>query len=252
MVAVPMLADFAVRMAFGLILALTMTSWRAVPLRFFRLQSQIALGILVLAALAQAGAQGTTALLWLLVAVAASSYLAAVTWGLGLPAMATALDALVLLGAGVWIFRVSQAPNAGSWAILTASRCLSGLLLGATLHSMLLGHYYLIAPAMTTDPLTRSLDLVVVGLVARCLLAGIGTWAMSTGQGGTSWSSQAGDPLFLSIRWGMGVLGAGVSVYLARRTAAIRSTQSATGILYITTIFVLFGEIASMSMASRG
>ena len=44
----------------------------------------------------------------------------------------------------------------------------------------------------------------------------------------------------------MGIVGAAVSVYLARRTAAIRSTQSATGILYITTIFVLFGELASL------
>src|SRR5262245_59658826 len=35
MVAVPMLADFAVRLAFGLIAALSLTSWRAVPLRFF-------------------------------------------------------------------------------------------------------------------------------------------------------------------------------------------------------------------------
>jgi hypothetical protein len=43
-----------------------------------------------------------------------------------------------------------------------------------------------------------------------------------------------------------------VSVYLARRAAAIRSTQSATGILYITTIFVLFGELASLAMAGRG
>src|SRR5581483_5652214 len=117
MVAVSMLADFAVRMAFGLVLASTLTSWRAVPLRFFRLQSQIALGILVLAALAQAGSLGTSSLVWLLVAVAALAYLAAVTWGLGLPVIATALDALVLLGAGVWMLRVSQSPNAVSWAV---------------------------------------------------------------------------------------------------------------------------------------
>ena len=48
MVTVPMLADFAVRLAFGLIAALALTSWRAVPLRFFRIQSQIALAVLVL------------------------------------------------------------------------------------------------------------------------------------------------------------------------------------------------------------
>jgi hypothetical protein len=43
-----------------------------------------------------------------------------------------------------------------------------------------------------------------------------------------------------------------VSVYLARRTAEIRSTQSATGILYITSIFVLFGELTSIVSAGPG
>jgi hypothetical protein len=252
MVAVPMLADFAVRLAFGLILALTLTSWRAVPLRFFRLQTQIVLAVLVLAALAQTSATGASALLWLLVAGAACSYLATVSWGLGIPTIATALDVLAMLLTGAWMVLVSRGPDPGGWALLTASRCVSGLLLGATLHSMLLGHYYLIAPAMTTAPLTRSLDWIVAGLAARCLLAAFAAWATSGGLAGVPWGSRSGDPTFLAMRWGMGVVGAGLSVVLARRTAAIRSTQSATGILYITTIFILFGELASLAMGSRG
>ena len=43
--------------------------------------------------------------------------------------------------------------------------------------------------------------------------------------------------------WGMGILGAGISVFLARRTAAIRSTQSATGILYVDFFTVVVGEV---------
>jgi hypothetical protein len=35
------------------------------------------------------------------------------------------------------------------------------------------------------------------------------------------------------------------------KTAQIRSTQSATGILYIAMIFVLFGELTAMILASR-
>ncbi len=35
------------------------------------------------------------------------------------------------------------------------------------------------------------------------------------------------------------------------KTAQIRSTQSATGILYIAMIFVLFGELTSMILAGR-
>ncbi len=62
----------------------------------------------------------------------------------------------------------------------------------------------------------------------------------------------ANDAVFLAMRWGIGFLGAAVSVYLARRTVAIRSTQSATGILYITSIFVLLGELTSIVGAVPG
>jgi hypothetical protein len=252
MVTVPMLADFAVRLAFGMIAALALTSWRSVPLRFFRIQCQIALGILVLAALSRWTSAGSSTDLWLLIAGAGASYLATVSWGLGLPSIGTALDIVVLSSTAGWMVLASRGPDTVAWCLMAAGRGISGLLLGATLHSMLLGHYYLIAPAMTIKPLTRSLDLIVEALAARCLLAAIEIGFVHRGRPGLPSAGQAGDPAILAMRWGMGILGAGISVFLARRTAAIRSTQSATGILYITTIFVLFGELAAMAMVARG
>jgi hypothetical protein len=50
----------------------------------------------------------------------------------------------------------------------------------------------------------------------------------------------------------MGFLGTAISVYMTWKTAQIRSTQSATGILYITMIFVLFGELTSLILAVDG
>ena len=235
MAAVPMLADFAVRLAFGLFVALTLTSWRAVPVRFFRLQTQVALGILVLGAVAKARSSGSSVLLWFLVAAVVASYLATVAWGLGLPPIATVLDVLAALLAGAWIVRASQAADPNDWALMVLTRGVSGILLGATLHSMLLGHHYLVAPSMTIAPLTRSLDLIAAGLAARCVLAGSEHGPpMPRRPGRRGAASRRRE--FLAIGWGMGIVGAAVSVYLARRTAAIRSTQSATGILYITTI----------------
>ena len=251
MATVPMLADFGVRLAFGLIAALCLTSSRAVPVRFFRLQNQIALGILVLAALSQGTSMGTSAFFWLLVSAAAMTYVATVSWGLGLPTIGASLDVLVLLSTGAWLVVASRAPDPAAWAWMAASRAISGLLLGATFHSMLLGHYYLIAPAMTIAPLSRSLDVIMASLVVRCVLAALGTWQLKGGPGGYPPVVEAGGIAILAMRWGMGIIGAGLSVFLARRTAAIRSTQSATGILYITTVFVLFGELAAM-VAARG
>ena len=54
------------------------------------------------------------------------------------------------------------------------------------------------------------------------------------------------SPLFLAMRWGMGVVGPGLATYMTRETVKIRSTQSATGILYIAITLVLFGELAGM------
>jgi hypothetical protein len=247
-----LLADFAVRLAFGLVVAVIVTSWRAVPPAFFRAQSQIVMAILVLAALSQGSSRGDSHLLWLAVIAAAASYLMTVSWGLGLPPIAIGLELLVLLLAGSWIIHASQTAEPAAWAYKAVSRAVSGLLLGATLHSMLLGHHYLVAPSMTIRPLTRSLDVIAIGLAARCLLDGIGLWVGPGQVLGITSGGHAGDTTFVVMRWGMGVVGAAVSVYLARRTAAIRSTQSATGILYITTIFVLFGELASLVMSGRG
>jgi hypothetical protein len=251
MLTVPMLADFAVRVAFGLVAALALTSWRAVPLRFFRIQTQIAMAVLVLAAMAQASTTGGSAALWLLIAAAVAAYLATVTWGLGLPSVATIMDGLVVASTGAWMIVASRVADPGLWVQMTAGRAVSGLLLGTTLHSMLLGHYYLIAPAMSIAPLTRALDLIVAALVASCLLAAVGATIVRADPAASVAAGRDGDLAMLAMRWGMGVVGAGVSVVLARRTAAIRSTQSATGILYITTIFVLFGELAAMVMAAR-
>jgi hypothetical protein len=223
-----------------------------VPPAFFRAQCQIALAILVLATLSQASSGRAALLAWLLGIAAAAAYLATVAWGLGLPAIGAGLGILVTLLAGGWIVYVSRSADPAAWAFLVASRSVSGLLLGATLHSMLLGHHYLVAPSMTIQPLTRSLDVIAIGLTARCLLDAIGIWAGPVRAAGFPSSGHAIDATFVAMRWGMGVIGAGVSVYLARRTAAIRSTQSATGILYITTIFVLFGELAALVMSGRG
>jgi hypothetical protein len=251
---VSLLADFAVRLACGLNLALLLTSCRAVPLRFFRIQTQVILGVLVLAGLAQGRASGLTSGVWLIGAGAVWAYLGTVAWGLGLPRIGWVTGILGTLTTAAWAVDVSRAPALGPWVLNASSRVASGFLLGATLTAMLLGHYYLIAPAMTIEPLKRAVTSIGVGLAVRGLLAGIvlaaarADWFGLGSAAGRLWA----DGILLAARWGIGLAGAALSVELSRRTVRIRSTQSATGILYITTIFVLFGELASMVEAGTG
>ena len=245
-----MLADFAVRLAFGLSVAVFLISWRSVPLPFFRTQLQVVLGLVVLAALDQAKAGGSAFDLWSLVAAAVLAYVSAASWGLGLPLVGkgtAAAGALILVG---WMVGASWSLTAGLGLLNASSRVASGFVLGVTLSGMLLGHYYLTAPAMSIEPLLRLVVFMAWGLGARCLLAALGFSVMHARHSVIgSVPPGGGDGLFLAARWGIGFVGAAVAIYLSWRTARIKSTQSATGILYIAIIFILFGELTSLIMA---
>jgi hypothetical protein len=249
----PLVADFAARLCLGLLAAMLLLSWRSVPLAFFRIQHQIVLGLFVLAALDQARTGGGRAMLGLLVAGAALAYLATLTWGLGLPRLGIALSLGAAATAGAWLLSASWSPpHSALGAMNGASRVASGLLLGSTLTAMLLGHYYLTAPAMSIDPLLRAVAVLSAALCARTLLAGIAAWASHQGLiAAGPMSSLALSGSLLAARWGLGFLATGVAALLTWKTAQIRSTQSATGILYVATLFVILGELTSMVLAGR-
>jgi hypothetical protein len=123
------------------------------------------------------------------------------------------------------------------------ARLVSAALLGATLSAMLLGHHYLTAPAMSIDPLRRFVRAMAWALGASGL---VGLWGLALWLGGHESSTAHVSPFFLGIRWGVGWLGTAVATVLAWKTVQIRSTQSATGILYIAMTLVLFGELTAM------
>ncbi len=248
-----MLADFGVRLAFGLATLLLATSWRTVPLPFFRTHCQVILGLLVLAVLDASRSAGLSASVGILIASALLAYAATVSWGLGLPRIARPATLLIALGTAAWLTLVSRATAPGLWAFNTASRLASGFLLGATLTAMLLGHHYLTAPTMSIDPLKRFVRFMGWGLGARGLIALLGLSLAHSGLGGLDPSSfDSSSPLFLLMRWGMGFAGPVLATILAWKTVQIRSTQSATGILYVAMTLLLFGELTSLIGARAG
>src|SRR5258707_15330485 len=107
---IPMLADFAVRLACGLALLLLLTPWRAVPPAFFRTHCLVILGLLVLAALdlSRVGMAGTG--LYVVIGASALGYLAAVAWGLGLQRVRLPGAAAVALAAGARPVLAPRAP----------------------------------------------------------------------------------------------------------------------------------------------
>jgi hypothetical protein len=133
----------------------------------------------------------------------------------------------------------------------------AGLTLGGALSAMVLGHYYLNIPGLSVSHLER-LCLALLGavvaraaVVAACLAV---HWPMVRPMidllsGREAAMDPSGtDPfllIFVIIQILFGILGAAATAVGAWRTAAIGSTQSATGILYVALLMVIMGELAS-------
>ena len=109
---------------------------------------------------------------------------------------------------------------------------------------MLMGHSYLLAPAMALTPLLCLIGLLFVSIAVRAGIGGASLWLFWTAE--HSLTNVMEVLLWLPVRWGLGLLLPFVLGVMAWKTARIRSTQSATGILYVVVIFCFLGELLSL------
>lgn len=244
-----MLATFCLRLAWGLVASLLVLSVSQVPPRFFRVQYLTALGLLAVAAFfSRDEAELRT---WVTFGVAmALCFAGSVIWHLdNHPAQRTllilanvALAAALLAGP-----RTGARSDDSPW--INADDVASAAVLGAATSAMLMGHSYLIAPAMSLKPLYLLLATVAAALAARAIIAGVGLY-LWTGRHGAG-NLETEMLLWLGVRWLIGLIGPLVLVWLAWETARIRSTQSATGILYVVVILVFLGELTSQLLLAK-
>jgi hypothetical protein len=245
-----MLATFCLRLACGLAAALLLISPTQVAPRFYRTQFLTVLGLTAGAAVVLH--DSADLLLWIAFALALGlAFVGSFVWSLeGAPAgrSVIALNTLVL-AAVLGLVQHRLAPEQPFlWPYL--NQLTSAALLGAATSAMLMGHSYLVAPAMSIDPLMRLLRALFIATVLRMLVAGVGLW---------SWTDQHSlgnlsddTVLWLPLRWGLGFLGPIVFGWMAWESAKIRSTQSATGILYVVVIFCFLGELTSQLLQPTG
>jgi len=225
----------------------------------------IALVVLCLLALAQAvhllhpvfepfgdGAVGPAALTVAL--SAAFAYYACVwgeRWRLGrwmvMLSLAATIAALILAGRQLVS---TPAPLPYRLPLLDLALLASALLLGWSLVSMLLGHWYLIAPRLTFRHLIVFcwVLLAIVGLRIALIAASVTAALTAASSGGdpTAWELLAGfsgQGMFFWFRllWGLAIplALAAMSLHCARHG----SNQSATGILYVLVVGTFIGEI---------
>ena len=130
----------------------------------------------------------------------------------------------------------------------------SAALLGSTCTAMILGHWYLVIPSLEVRHLQSIVKVHIASLVFRIVVvgaavfAGIALWEAGPAASASMTASfrryiTSVDGIFFWQRVLFGLAGPAVLSYLTWETAKIRSTQSATGILYVDFFTVVVGEV---------
>ena len=169
--------------------------------------------------------------------------LAAIRPGLLWLASASGLAALVMQAASVGS-SLTVAPT----GFAVASFLTSAALMGGSCTAMILGHWYLVLPSLDISHLQGMVKFHIGSTIARILVVLAAVWIAIAGwEPGLGPSFQryvlSSAGVFFWQRVLFGLLGPAVLAYLTWETAKIRSTQSATGILYVDFFTVIVGEV---------
>lgn len=242
-----MLSIFALRLALGLILSLLLLSPRQVEPRFYRMHFLISLGLGALAA-SFLWSQSDGNLRWALVIILIVGFVGSLVWSIEGTPGGRILNVLMTLalGAGLWLVPIPEKVNPVTAQV---NHLLSALVIGLATSAMLLGHSYLIAPTMSITPLIRLCIAFFIVIALRTVFASLMLWHWLDDQSAVKMTDVT--ILWLPLRWATGILGPVALGVMAYQSAKIRSTQSATGILYVLVIFCYVGELTSQLLLSE-
>ena len=193
-----------------------------------------------------------------LVALAAAEAAIVLFWATVGRAFTRARPAILMIAAGGGIVALvlqALAISAGDAVpirlLTVASFLSSAALLGGTCTAMILGHWYLVIPSLEVRHLQSIVKVHIASLVLRIAVVGAAVFAglalFEPGPAASVGSFRryilSLDGIFFWQRVLFGLAGPAVLSYLTWETAKIRSTQSATGILYVDFFTVVVGEV---------
>ncbi len=166
-------------------------------------------------------------------------------WGWLRPPLAVLASAAG--AAAVVMHGVAASSSVTCGTLSAASTLSSAALLGGACTAMVLGHWYLVIPSMEVRHLQKIVGFHIATLVGRVaivvlvLALAVGV-PLATGQSLRRYVTSV-DGIFFWQRVLFGLAAPAVLSYLTWETAKIRSTQSATGILYVDFFTVVVGEV---------
>ncbi len=130
----------------------------------------------------------------------------------------------------------------------------SSLLLSMSNFAMILGHYYLVVPKLSEEPLIYCLYIFWAIFFLK-LMASL-TVLLTTATPYLIEGNELGDGytfnwLFISMRYLWGYAAPLILTFFTFRLCKLRSIQSATGVLYIVEFFVIVGELISIYLMAK-
>jgi hypothetical protein len=139
---------------------------------------------------------------------------------------------------------VYPTPVWGGWGT-AAAFLLSALAMGTIATAMLLGHFYLVSPNLSTRPLFILLGLAAGGLLGQVVL-GLAGLLLLAGRAGVAGRHDVVSGTYATVfwaHWGIGVLLPLAVVAMTAQSARLRSLMSATGLLYVAVVLTLVGQV---------
>jgi hypothetical protein len=145
----------------------------------------------------------------------------------------------------------TQLLTLGGWEnwILLVNHIAATVLLGSVMLTMVFGHWYLVIPRLSIDPLKR-LTKVLMGAIAIRVLTILISLAVLQVERSIPLAAvlrelMVQEGIFFWPRLIFGVLVPIVLAAMIWSTVKIRHTQAATGLLYLAVVALLFGEFFS-------
>ncbi len=155
---------------------------------------------------------------------------------------------LFLSAIGLWVYVLAHTQLLGGNIASILVSILGGLILSAAFYAMNLGHWYLNVHGLPLIHLKRATIALAIVLGARLLWDVIMFFATRVMYRGEEITIAAFvgriDGIFLLVAFFFGTLFPLVSIYFVWGTLQAKSTQSATGILYVLLSAILIGDIA--------
>jgi len=249
-----MIAQFSLRLVFGMSLMWAVMPRREVTSGFFRIQMLVTLGLSVLSALSvgrltgagietepEAASGSYGALVGLCATLGVVSFLGSVFWTLERRRAGTiTIFIMSVLSAGALLYAsLLSSTQETDRVLLLLSEVSAATMLGAATTGMLLGHWYLTAPGMKLAPLNKLNLYFGVAVAARLLISALALYsARGTPLSDVQW-------IWLGLRWAAGIAGPIAVVWMVWRILKYRNTQAATGVLFVGVILTFIGEMTS-------